>query len=74
MDAYVLGVPSSAVLMRIDEVAKVLNVSQRKVWALTQPRGPIRAVRLGKRSVRYAPDDVQRYLELCRGSLTTLSA
>lgn len=74
MDANVCGGLSSAMLMRIDEVAKLLDVSERTVWALTQPRGPIRAIRVGKRSVRYAADDIQRYMEQCRGTFNTLSA
>jgi excisionase family DNA binding protein len=73
MEANVLPL-GAAPLMTSREAAAVLQISERKLWSLTKPRGPLPAVRVGKRSVRYAPDDIQRYMEQCRGNLTTMAA
>jgi excisionase family DNA binding protein len=44
------------------EAAQALRISERKLWDLTAPRGPIRVVRLG-RSVRYPVDELRRWIE-----------
>jgi excisionase family DNA binding protein len=38
---------SDALALRPKEAAKRLGISPRKLWDLTQPRGPIRVVRVG---------------------------
>jgi hypothetical protein len=38
------------------------GISQRHLWNLTQPRGPIPCVRLGRR-VFYKPADLEKFLE-----------
>lgn len=48
-------------LLRVAEVAQVLNVSLRKVWELTAS-GVLPSVRIG-RSVRFRPEDVRAFLE-----------
>ena len=49
-------------LLRLPQAARALAVSQRTLWGLTTPRGPIPCVRIG-RSVRYAADDLQRWID-----------
>ncbi len=40
--------PGAAPLsLRPKDAAKALGIGQRKLWALTQPRGPIPCVRVG---------------------------
>lgn len=41
------------------EAAKALRMSEKTLWSMTAPRGPIRSVRLG-RSVRYLADDLRQ--------------
>ena len=48
-------------LMTSQQVAKFLQVSERTLWELTEPRGPIPAVRIG-RSVRYVPEAIEMWL------------
>jgi len=44
------------------EAASLLSVSERTLWSITAPRGPIPAIRLGK-AVRYAVDDLLAWIE-----------
>lgn len=46
------------ILMNTREAARALSISERKLWDLTAPRGPIPSVKLG-RSVRYRPEDLR---------------
>ncbi len=48
-------------LLRSDEASKVLSISPRTLWTLTD-RGEIPCVRI-LRSVRYDPADLQDYIE-----------
>lgn len=41
--------------------AAALSVCERTLWAMTHPRGPIPAVRLG-RAVRYSMAELQRWI------------
>ncbi|MFH5806140.1 helix-turn-helix domain-containing protein [Alienimonas sp. DA493] len=50
----------SPVLLTTLEAADALGISERKLRDLTSPRGPIRAVRLG-RLVRYRPADLESF-------------
>jgi excisionase family DNA binding protein len=43
------------------DAARVLALSPRSLWALTHPRGPIPAVRIG-RSVRYDVQALREYI------------
>ena len=47
--------------------AKTLAVSERWLWGMTAPRGPIPAVYCG-RSVRYSVDDLRAWIESQRTS------
>lgn len=43
------------------EAAHALAVSERTLWSMTQPRGPIGVVRLGQ-SVRYPIESLQDFI------------
>ena len=48
-------------LLKPREAAASLNISERQLWAHTEPRGPIPCVRIGS-SVRYSPQALQAYI------------
>ena len=52
-------------LLTVRQVAKLLSVSDRTVWAHTAPRGPIPAVRIGG-AVRYALKDLEAWIQQAR--------
>lgn len=52
----------SPLLLDAKAAAKALSISQRTLWGLTQPRGPIPAIRIG-RAVRYGPSDLQAWID-----------
>ena len=43
--------------------ARMLSFSERTLWSLTAPRGPIHCIRVSKRGVRYAVADLERFIE-----------
>ena len=47
-------------LLTTKETARLLSISPRKLWEITR-RGDLASIRLG-RSVRYAPEDIERYV------------
>lgn len=52
------------ICVRPREAAKLLGISQRLLWELTQPRGPIPCVKLGKSRrapVLYAVEELRRW-------------
>ena len=51
------------VLLTTREAAALLHCSQRTVWTLTAPRGPIPAIRITPRVVRYEREDLIEFLE-----------
>lgn len=50
------------ILLSAREAAKSLSVSQRTLWNLTAPRGPIPSVKLGTR-VCYAVQDLEQAIQ-----------
>ena len=51
--------------LRPREAAQALSISERTLWALTAPRGPIPCVRIGhgkRKSVLYPVPGLQNYL------------
>ena len=48
-------------LLKPRDAAKRLAVSERTLWSQTEPRGPIRAVRIGK-AVRYSPEALDEFV------------
>jgi len=53
-------------LLPTREAAEALSISERTLWSLTEPRGPIPCVRIG-RSVRYHVADLEAYVEAQKG-------
>ena len=52
-------------LLKSRDAAEALAISERTLWALTSPRGPIPAIRVGqkRRALRYDPRDLQRWID-----------
>ena len=49
-------------LLKPRDAAVRLSISERQLWAHTQPRGPIPATRIGT-CVRYSVEALQRFFE-----------
>lgn len=49
-------------LLKPREAAARLSISERQLWANTQPRGPIPATRIGN-CVRYSPGALQAFIQ-----------
>ncbi len=49
-------------LLKTKEAARFLNISERKLWELTN-RGEIPSVRIPPRSVRYDPIDLRAWIQ-----------
>lgn len=56
------AVKESPLLLTTHEAARALSISERTLWSLTEPRGPIPCIRIG-RAVRYAPRDLVNWIE-----------
>ena len=56
----------SALLMSARNTAKALSISERKLWSLTKPLGPIPSVPIGRR-VLYDPDDLRAWIDQQKG-------
>ena len=52
---------TTPMLLNIREAAKTLGVSERTVWAISAPRGPLACVKIGAR-VMYRPADLEAYI------------
>ena len=46
------------------EASQACTISERQLWAQTQPRGPIPCVRIGG-CIRYSPEALQRFIRQC---------
>lgn len=53
-------------LLKHPEAAKSLAISERTLWAETEPRGTLPCVRIG-RAVRYDPDDLAIWIDGRKG-------
>jgi excisionase family DNA binding protein len=49
-------------LLTAREAAKALAVSEKTLWTLTTPRGPIPAIRVGERSLRYSVRALEEWI------------
>ncbi len=49
------------------ESAAALGLCEKTLWSLTDPRGPIRCVRIG-RAVRYDPADLSEWVESAKSA------
>lgn len=53
--------PIRRLLLSVREAAKMLAISERTLWSITAPRGPLPCVRIG-RSVRYDLRDLRAFI------------
>jgi excisionase family DNA binding protein len=58
-------VEEAKLLLSTREAAKLLGISDRSLWNLTAPRGPVPAIRFGG-IVRYSPDDLRAWIKQSR--------
>ena len=57
-----MTVATSAPLLSVKDAAKALGISQRTLWGISAPRGPLPVVRIGTR-ILYDPDDLARFVQ-----------
>ena len=57
-------------LLTDSEAAEILNLTPRQVLRLAN-RGELPSVRLPNREVRFDPEDISRFVESCKGRVTT---
>jgi len=50
-------------LLSAREAARALSISERTLWGLSAPRGPIPIVRIGLKGVRYSLRALQQFAE-----------
>jgi hypothetical protein len=53
--------PPAPLLLRPRDAARVLGISERLLWSISAPRGPLAVVRV-HRAVRYSTDELRRYI------------
>lgn len=62
-----IDLPTSEALPKLllpaRDAARVLSISERALWSLTQPRGSIPIVKIGSRGVRYAVSALRAFAE-----------
>ena len=58
--------PREVLLVNAKEAARILSISQRKLWQLKNC-GEIPYVRIG-RAVRYSPDELRKWIDRREGS------
>ncbi len=56
------AIPPATLALRPREAAKALGISERMLWSLTAPRGPIQSVRVGS-CVLYPVTGLQAWLD-----------
>ena len=49
-------------LLSVVETARALNLSRKKLWEITAPRGDLPCIRIGTR-VLYVPADIAAWIE-----------
>ncbi len=55
--------PAAPLLLTARDAAKALAISERTLWTLSAPRGPVCVTRLpGVRSVRYSVDALREWV------------
>jgi hypothetical protein len=68
MDTPDMGIRK--LLVTAAEAAEALGMSERTLYALSAPRGPLPCVRPSKRVVRYSPHDLQVWITENRLAVT----
>jgi hypothetical protein len=64
--------PAEPLAVNAAQAAQMISVSQRTLWGLTAPRGPIPAARINRRVV-YRVADLDAYLCRLAGESTSAS-
>jgi hypothetical protein len=59
--------PCLALLLTPRHTAKALSISERTLWSITAPRGPLPAIKVGRRGVRYFVKDVEAWIVAQKG-------
>jgi hypothetical protein len=54
--------PPFRLLLTARQAAESLSICEKTLWSITMPRGPLRAVKIG-RSVRYSIQDLREFIE-----------
>ena len=49
-------------LLSVAETARALNLSRKKLWQITAPRGDLPCIKIGTR-VLYSPADIMAWIE-----------
>lgn len=49
-------------LISKQETARILSISEKKLWSMTYPRGPIISIQLGSR-VLYSVESLRRFIQ-----------
>jgi len=52
----------TSLLINSRDAAKALSISEKTLWSLTAPRGPVPAIRIGERSVRYSVVALEQWI------------
>lgn len=55
-------------LLTAREAARALSCSERTLWGLTVPRGPIPSIKIGTRGVRYSREALVRWIASCESA------
>jgi excisionase family DNA binding protein len=61
-------------LLTAREAAKALAISEKTLWSLTTPRGPIPAIRVGERSIRYSVAALEKWIAGQQTAATAIEA
>jgi hypothetical protein len=64
--SHTIAADDSRLLIPARDAARALSISERTLWGLTAPRGPIPCVRLGGR-VLYSPDALRKWIDEQQG-------
>mgnify|MGYP001287929504 CR=1 FL=1 len=52
---------TTKILLTLREAAEALGISERTLWSMTAPRGPVPVVRIGGRAVRYRVEALEQF-------------
>ena len=66
MNTYELNTHEKRLLIPVRDAAGFLSVCEKTLWSITEPRGDLPCVRIG-RAVRYDPADLRAWIESRKG-------
>jgi predicted DNA-binding transcriptional regulator AlpA len=50
-------------LIKSLEAVRMLSISEKNLWTLSAPRGPIPTIRVGERSIRYSIAALKKWID-----------